>query len=822
MKTSVTLALFILAVAAGAFAQTSAPCATGKDLPRIPELVADDSTKTLHATIVAVAATQNIGVRNPVSAPTSTATEQCSPQTVRWMMGVHTDQPYPVVPPGGIADPMPGPTLRAHVGDLVELTFLNQIDMNRFPKSLDKGQCDQVSGLYPGSTSFPRGEDIYPNCFHGSTTANIHFHGTHVNPNSTGDNVFVEIRPSLRTQDTANKPLVTQESVKEDFDEFFKRCREELPSARPTRQWPYTWANFPEHFTGRQEELLKKYDSEILGEANKSLWLWPTDRNQRDRGLWPQYYIGAFPYCYRIPEYVSAPPPLTSPDAHAVHAHGRGSAEENVQADLPLQMGQSPGTHWYHAHKHGSTTIDVSNGLVGAFIIEGQYDKDLNAFYGDNWTRKAKVMVINQLGQSPNLERSGAGRQDKGATFSVNGAYRPVVHMHRGEVQMWRIVNASSRAGAFIASFPAGFQWRQLAQDGVQFIDSNYQSSGTNVNPPQTLLLAAGNRADLLVMAPETPTTSPVPLQVQYEVDPQDLPGAALNTLLSISIDNTPAGGNETKFIPTAPTFPPFLKDITDAEISGTKNIVFASKSPRKGVQHTIDGKQFSGEVGAVVLLNQAEEWKVSNETYGPPISHPFHIHVNPFQLSAKLDPNRALSTTNGAGTVTVTVPNTGNQIVTGSGTAFTTAVHVGDWIWTGGNRGTVVKIDGDTQLEVASGLSASTAASSYQVAVPYYTISAPRAGQCQINPVDAQPCGPTEAARDRIWWDVFPIPSGNTFYDANGANPVNVPGWFKMRSRFVDYSGYYVLHCHILAHEDRGMMIIVEVAPLQSPYSHH
>ena len=38
------------------------------------------------------------------------------------------------------------------------------------------------------------------------------------------------------------------------------------------------------------------------------------------------------------------------------------------------------------------------------------------------------------------------------------------------------------------------------------------------------------------------------------------------------------------------------------------------------------------------------------------------------------------------------------------------------------------------------------------------------------------------------------------------------VPGYFKMRSRFVDYAGLYVLHCHILAHEDRGMMFSVNV----------
>jgi hypothetical protein len=47
-----------------------------------------------------------------------------------------------------------------------------------------------------------------------------------------------------------------------------------------------------------------------------------------------------------------------------------------------LLMGQAPGIHWYHAHKHGSTAINVSNGMTGAFIIEGKYDDDLNRFYG--------------------------------------------------------------------------------------------------------------------------------------------------------------------------------------------------------------------------------------------------------------------------------------------------------------------------------------------------------------------------------------------------------------------------------------------------------
>jgi hypothetical protein len=42
------------------------------------------------------------------------------------------------------------------------------------------------------------------------------------------------------------------------------------------------------------------------------------------------------------------------------------------------------------------------------------------------------------------------------------------------------------------------------------------------------------------------------------------------------------------------------------------------------------------------------------------------------------------------------------------------------------------------------------------------------------------------------------------------------------MRSRFVDFPGSYVMHCHILAHEDRGMMATVTVGPPPSVMPMH
>jgi FtsP/CotA-like multicopper oxidase with cupredoxin domain len=146
-------------------------------------------------------------------------------------------------------------------------------------------------------------------------------------------------------------------------------------------------------------------------------------------------------------------------------------------------------------------------------------------------------------------------------------------------------------------------------------------------------------------------------------------------------------------------------------------------------------------------------------------ISHPFHIHINPFQIIETFEP-------------------------------------------------AAMQADGTTPQ--------------------YITDPAQRKNddQCLLdpkNPATWKPCKPVAPAEFPIWWDVFPIPSGLRVRDAAGnivndadGNPVLIPGHFKMRSRFVDYAGFYVIHCHILAHEDRGMMTVVEVAPSQSPYSHH
>mgnify|MGYP003295958089 CR=1 FL=1 len=761
------------------------PCPTemtpGQNLFSVP--VIGSANGKLQGTVMLSDEQEWMAVRVPVGAPPGKRS-QCIPQPMRifreWGAASRlASAPYGLYSKAPAALPRPGPTLRARVGDLVQLTLINQINVLDFPFSIDRGETGQGGGCDESNAGYP-GADKFPDCFHGSSTGNIHFHGTHTNPNTTGDNVFIEVRPSLR--DAKGQPVVTPQGVAASFDSFFKKCEVELSHSVLT-EWPRTWSDLPAAWTDEQKKLLRQYDADLEKKYGPGVRkLWPIDQAQVNQGAWAQYYIGAYPYCFRLPEYTNTvwpPPPPT-----AMQMGGTGTAEMGDTGGSALMMGQAPGTHWYHAHKHGSTAIDVANGMTGALIIEGQYDDDLNKWYGTNdvplWTRTQPVLVINQLGTPPNLMLNGAGQQDKGPDFSINGQLNPAISMKPGEVQMWRIVNTSGRAGVLFLGPPAGFQWKQIAQDGVQFNKTNYDG---NLN--KSFLLMAGNRADLLVKAPSTGCAKAGDCNfiVKNEVDPTDVPKANPLNLLSVVLTGKAVAptANNGQFMPTAPTFPPFLADVADSEIKATRTMTFRSDGSQAFVQHLIDNKQFDGEVGAVVLLNQAEEWKVINETYGGRIvSHPFHIHINPFQIVEVFSPNDTLPAT--SQTAGATIPK---------------------YIF-----------DEKARKSPAQCYLDPTKPDTWN----------PRGANPQ------KPCSAAPPKTNLIWWDVFPIPSGIKATNAAGKpiidpatnKQVQVPGYFKMRSRFVDYPGFYVLHCHILAHEDRGMMTIVEVAPVRTPYSHH
>jgi suppressor of ftsI len=53
--------------------------------------------------------------------------------------------------------------------------------------------------------------------------------------------------------------------------------------------------------------------------------------------------------------------------------------------------------------------------------------------------------------------------------------------------------------------------------------------------------------------------------------------------------------------------------------------------------------------------------------------------------------------------------------------------------------------------------------------------------------------------------------------YDGKGYNdtfPIPIGGDFTMRTLFEDFVGTFVFHCHVVFHEDAGMMLVIQVEP--------
>jgi FtsP/CotA-like multicopper oxidase with cupredoxin domain len=613
--------------------------------------------------------------------------------TMRYLegKGVSTPRWPPPADPGAIAPPvLPGPTLRARVGDRVELAFFNHVDSELFEETGDRiedGQqqgCDLVVRDTDGSEIYPgEAKDKGPNCFHGSSTSNIHFHGTHVTPDGLGDNVLLQLRPD---------PRVTEDVVEDDFEKIF--------AAGP----PDKWEKLPQTWRDRQLYLLEEYDNTAPWNGGRGLpadrQLLPPTRERIARGEWPQYQIGAYPYCFDLTD--------CAPDAQ-----GRCTR---------FAMGQAPGTHWYHAHKHGSTALNVYHGLAGAFIIEGAYDDALHDIYPN---LVQHVLVVQNYAVAPFLNR-GTGAEVPPSLW-VNGDIDPIITMRPGEVQLWRFVNASARAVATMLGFPreqGAPEVRQIAQDGVQFRWENFHEQrrypGEVADAGRLNTFATGNRIDLLVKAPMG--GGPWAFQVKDTTQPE----SDVITLLTVKV----AGEAAPMEFPTQeqyPRFPDYLEDIPETDVTIRRKLVFGWEEGRDGPKlrpsgaphFTIDGHQFQGDrYDQTMVLDTVEEWTITNTT--SQIAHPFHIHVNPFQVVEIYDPATNTRYTPGA---------------------------------------------------------------------------------------------------NRIWQDVIAIPPSRL--DGNG-NVIGEPGSVRIRHKFVDFAGSFVLHCHMLAHEDRGMMQLVRVIPRKIDVPHH
>jgi FtsP/CotA-like multicopper oxidase with cupredoxin domain len=183
------------------------------------------------------------------------------------------------------------------------------------------------------------------------------------------------------------------------------------------------------------------------------------------------------------------------PEPTTIHWHGLRlpapmDGTENVQR--PIAPGSTftyrftlpdAGTFWYHPH--ADETVQLERGLYGALVVRGPGEPRLDA---------ERVLVLDdvKLGRDGQIAPPGGwierhdGRQ--GSTRLVNGRREPELAMAAGQVERWRVVNASS--ARYVRLSIGGLPFRILGTDGGLLA------------APVTLtevLLAPADRVDLAV-----------------------------------------------------------------------------------------------------------------------------------------------------------------------------------------------------------------------------------------------------------------------------------------------------------------------------------
>jgi FtsP/CotA-like multicopper oxidase with cupredoxin domain len=183
------------------------------------------------------------------------------------------------------------------------------------------------------------------------------------------------------------------------------------------------------------------------------------------------------------------------PEATAIHWHGLripAAMDGTEMVQRPIAPGDAftyrfrlpdAGTFWYHPHVN--ETIQLERGLYGALVVRGPQEPSLD---GERVLVLDDVSLDNdgQLKPPGWLIEQHDGRQ--GPTRLVNGRQEPELPMAAGQIERWRLVNASSARYVRLSIGARPFQI--LGTDGG-LIEQPVTAS--------EVLLVPGDRIDLAV-----------------------------------------------------------------------------------------------------------------------------------------------------------------------------------------------------------------------------------------------------------------------------------------------------------------------------------
>jgi len=314
------------------------------------------------------------------------------------------------------------------------------------------------------------------------------------------------------------------------------------------------------------------------------------------------------------------------PEPTTVHWHGVHVPADADGSPLdPIAPGAShdyvftiapgtAGTYWYHPHPDGRSGYQIAKGLYGAIIVRDPHDP-LPA----SLPEKLLILSDNRFRPDGSLDLpdpdSPQGRVDmengrEGDMLFVNGQVMPTLTIRSGEVQRWRIVNASA-ARVYRLQLP-GQTFLHVGSDGGLF--------ELPVEVPE-IVLANSERVELLVRGTGPPGSRATLQTLPYDrYIPQTRPVDWNRTRDVLTLRYSSAA-------PVRPTaLPGILRSIPaldTAQAIATRVFVLT--------QGLINGQAMDmSRVDVTARLGSTEIWEIENLVG---MDHPFHLHGFHFQV---------------------------------------------------------------------------------------------------------------------------------------------------------------------------------------------
>ena len=274
----------------------------------------------------------------------------------------------------------------------------------------------------------------------------------------------------------------------------------------------------------------------------------------------------------------------------------------------------SAGTYWYHPHLHHRTGYQVAKGLVGAIIVRAPDDPLPKAV-----TERLLILTDNRFTADGSIDfpapLSMPGRIDdengrEGDVLFVNGQVMPVITMRPGEVQRWRVINASS-ARVYRLAIP-GKKFLHVGSDGGLFEIPLEVSE---------VIVANSERVELLVRGTGAPGSRTTLQSLPYDrYVPQTRHGDwnQARDLLTLEV----SGGRRASPV----VIPARLRRIVPLDT--TRATVHRTVTFGQGM---INNSHFDfSRVDFTARLGATEIWTVENLVG---MDHPFHLHGFQFQV---------------------------------------------------------------------------------------------------------------------------------------------------------------------------------------------